>query len=127
MTLPHKDLIKDADELRAKGRKMEGVVWPEKLRLYSVEEIVKRAERRKDEYFFDVIKNDCESFVMWCLCDLNITLQTPPARSTLCEAGRAILRSIWLGIQQMPKVCANLLDDFIAAVGRKITRSAVDQ
>ena len=127
MTLPHEEFIKDEDELQAEGREVERVVWPKELKRYSVEEIVERAERRKDERFFDVIKNNCESFVMWCLCDLNITLQATPVRNTLCEAGSAILRSIWLGIQQIPKLIVDLLDDFTGAVGRRVARTAADK
>ena len=75
MTLPHKDFIKSEDELQAKGNEVERVVWPEELKRYSTEEVVKRASRRLGEREFDLFKNNCESFVMWCLCDLNITLQ----------------------------------------------------
>ena len=75
MTLPHKDFIKSEDELQAKGEEVERVVWPKELRRYSTEEVVKRASRRPGESEFDLVNNNCESFVMWCLCDLNITLQ----------------------------------------------------
>ena len=75
ITLPHKDFIKSEDELQAKGEEVERVVWPKELRRYSTEEVVKRASRRLGEREFDLFKNNCESFVMWCLCDLNITLQ----------------------------------------------------
>ena len=75
MTLPHKDFIKREDKLQAKGREVERVVWPEELRRFSVREVVSRALEKKDEESFHLTKNNCESFVMWCLCGLNISLQ----------------------------------------------------
>ncbi|XP_078342933.1 uncharacterized protein LOC144628673 [Oculina patagonica] len=124
MTLPHKDFIKNEDELQAKGREVERVVWPEELQRYSIEEIIARAEERKGEDLFDIIENNCESFVMWCLCNLNITLQATPVRKTLCETARAILRAIWHGVQQIPKMCADLIDDVGVAIGKGTARGA---
>jgi len=63
--LPHKDFIKDEDELQARGREVERVVWPEELRRYSAKEVTDRAQRRLGEKsFYHSIKNNCESFVM---------------------------------------------------------------
>ena len=118
MTLPHKDFIKSEDELQAKGREVERVVWPEELRRFSVREIISRAKKRKDEKFYNLMKNNCESFVMWCLCDLNISLQVTPLRKALCDTGSGVLRSIWHGLQQIFKVGTELADDFAAAIGR---------
>ena len=75
MTLPHKDFIKDEDELQAKGREVKRVVWPEKLRRFSVRDVIRLALERKGEKSYDWRKNNCESFVMWCLCGLNVSLQ----------------------------------------------------
>ena len=94
MTLPHEAFIKNEDELQAEGREVERVVWPEELQRYSVEEITERAGEREHERLFDIIENNCESFVMWCLCNLNITLQVTLTRKTLCETGRGIVRAI---------------------------------
>jgi len=127
MTLPHKDFIKNEDELQAKGREVERVVWPEELRRFSVREVIGRAQKRKGEDFFDLKKNNCESFVMWCLCGLNVSLQVTPLRKALCETGRGVLRSIWHGLQQIFKVGTELVDDFAVAIGRGATRSAVGQ
>ena len=101
MTLPNKDFI-DEGELQAKGEEVERVVWPEELRRYSVEDVIERAQSREGEKFYHLMKNNCESFVMWCLCDLKISLQATPLRKTLCEAGSAILRTIWQWLQQVP-------------------------
>ena len=127
MTLPHKDFIKSEDELQAKGREVERVVWPEELRRFSVLEVIRRALKRKDEKFYHLIKNNCETFVMWCLCGLKISLQVTPLRKALCEIVSGIVRSIWHGLQQIFKVVAELIDDVAAAIGRGAPRSAFGQ
>ena len=127
MTLPHKDFIKDEGELQAKGREVERVVWPEELRRFSIGEVISRALKKKGDDFFDLVKNNCESFVMWCLCDLNVSLQITPLRKALSDTGTGVIRSIWHGLQQIFKIGSELVDDFAAAIGRGETRSAVGQ
>lgn len=127
MTLPHKDFIKDEDELQAKGREVERVVWPEELRRFSVREVISRALNRNGEKFYHLMKNNCETFVMWCLCGLKISLQATPLRKALCETGSGVLRSIWHGLQQIFKVVTELVDDFAVAIERGAKRSAVGQ
>ena len=127
MTLPHKDFIKNEDELQAKGNEVERVVWPEELRRFFVREVISRALERKGEKFFDLKKNNCESFVMWCLCGLNVSLQVTPLRKALVDTGSGVVRSIWHFLQQAFKVGAELIDDFAAAIGRRAIRSAVGQ
>ena len=124
-TLPHKDFIKDEDELQAKGSEVQRVVWPEELRRYFVQEVICRAWEREGEQSFDLKKNNCESFVMWCLCGLNVSLQVTPLRKALFDAGSGAVRSIWHGLQQVFKIVTELVDDFATAVGRRVTRSAV--
>ena len=125
MTLPHEDFIKNEDELQAEGKEVERVVWPEELRRFSVQEVIRRArDDRIGEKFFHLTKNNCESFVMWCLCGLNITLQATPPRKTLCEVGHAFLKAIWHALQQVPKICADLIDDFAVAIGSSAARGA---
>ena len=58
MTLPHKDFIKNEGELQAKGFEVERVVWPDELRRYSAEDVIKRAQIRKGEKFFHLMKNN---------------------------------------------------------------------
>ena len=41
----------------------------------SVQEVIRRAQYRIQEKSYHLTKNNCESFAMWCLCGLNITLQ----------------------------------------------------
>lgn len=127
MTLPHKDFIKNENDLQAKGSEVERVVWPEELQRFSVPDVISRALKRKGEKFYNLMKNNCETFVMWCLCDLKISLQVTPLRKALCETGSGVLRSIWHGLQQIPKVITEFLDDFAVAIGRGATRSAVGQ
>lgn len=128
MTLPHKDFIKDEDELQAKGREVERVVWPEELQRFSVQEVITRAlTERIGENFFDLKKNNCESFVMWCLCGLNVSLQVTPPRKALLDAGSGVIRSIWHFLQQAIKVGTELLDDFGTAIGKRVMRSGVGQ
>ena len=111
MTLPHEDFIKSEDELQAKGAEVERVVWPEELKRYSTDEVIEKAQKRVGEKFYHPIENNCESFVMWCLCGLNITLQATPVLEALCETGSALVRTVWQAIQQLPKVFADLSDD----------------
>ena len=68
-----RDFIKEED-LQAKGKEVNRVVWPDGLRRFSAQEVVERARDRKGqegELKYDFTKNNCESFVMWCLCDFN--------------------------------------------------------
>ena len=83
--MPHKDFIKNEDELQAKGREVARVVWPEELKRFSVEEVIRRALKRMGEDEYDLILNNCESLVMWCLCDLKISLQVERVPKPLLE------------------------------------------
>lgn len=84
MTLPHKDFIKNEDELQAKGREVERVVWPGELRRFCVREVISRALRRIGEKsIYHLMKNNCETFVMWCLCGLKISLQVTAKTSSV--------------------------------------------
>ena len=120
-TLPDGDLIakndvdSETDLLRVE---VERVVWPDELRQYSTEEVIARALTRINENFYHPTNNNCESFVMWCLCDLNISLQVTQTSKALCETVSAIIRTLWHGLQQLPKVAAEIWDDIAAAAGR---------
>ena len=122
MKLPDDDFIKKEDDLQAKGREVQRFVWPEELRRFSVRKVISRAlNSRKGEKFYELKKNNCESFVMWCLCDLNISLQVTPLRKALCDTGSGVLRSIWHVLQQLFKVVTERLDDsFTVAIGRGV-------
>ena len=125
--LVNEDRLQAADEYKWA---MARVVWPDELRRYSVEEIIERAEKRKDENFYDLMKNNCESFVMWCLSGLNITLQVTPLRKTLCEGGTALVKAGFRGIQQGVKATAKkgaqFVDDiFVYLNGGCLTETVV--
>ena len=72
MTLPHQDFVESESELQKKGAEVERVVWPDELKLYSDQEVIKRA--RSDN---TIRYCNCESFVMWCKYDRNISVQSP--------------------------------------------------
>ena len=75
MTLP--DYI-DEDNLQKQGVEVKRVLWPDELRRYSVEKITWRALIRLGEAHYHVTENNCESFVMWCICNSNVSLQATP-------------------------------------------------
>lgn len=54
---------------------VEKIVWPVKLKRFSLEEVISRARRRLDETRYDVLKNNCEHFVTWSMCGLKVSLQ----------------------------------------------------
>ena len=126
-TLPDGDLIakndvdSETDLLRVE---VERVVWPDELRQYSTEEVIARALRRMNEKYYHLTNNNCESFVMWCLCDLNISLQVTQTQEAFCETGSAIIRTLWHGIQQLPKVGAEIWDDIAAAAAGRAVGNA---
>jgi len=96
---------------------MARVVWPDELRRYSEEEVINRAKKRVDEDSYDPMRNNCESFVLWCLCGLNISPQATRMRKTLFATGSAILKTGFRGIQQgvkiLSKAGAQFLDDVL--------------
>ena len=57
---------------------MKRVLWPDILRRYSVEKTTWRALLRLGEAHYHVTENNCESFVMWCICNSNVSLQATP-------------------------------------------------
>ena len=126
-TLPDGDLIakndvdSETDLLRVE---VERVVWPDELRQYSTEEVIARALRRMNEKYYHLTNNNCESFVMWCLCDLNISLQVTQTRKAFCETGSATIRTLWHGLQQLPKVGAEIWDDIAAAAAGRAVGNA---
>ena len=75
MALP--DYINE-DNLQKQGVEVKRVLWPDGLRHYSVEKITWRALKRLGEAYYHVRDNNCESFVMWCICNSNVSLQATP-------------------------------------------------
>ena len=129
-TLPDGDLIAKNDvdsetDLLSVEVQVERVVWPDELRQYSTEEVIARALTRMNEKYYHLTNNNCESFVMWCLCDLNISLQVTQTSKALCETVSAIIRTLWHGLQQLPKVAAEIWDDIAAAAGRAFSKLGI--
>lgn len=103
-TLGNDGFIGKENELQKKGREVSRVVWPDEYRRYSVGEIIARAKKCKEENLYDLMKNNCESFIMWCFCDLNISLQATPARETLYEMVWVVYAQLRQLVQQLPKL-----------------------
>lgn len=76
MALP--DYI-DEDNLQKQGVEVTRVLWPDRLRHYSIEKITWRALIRLGKAHYHVTENNnCEKFVMWCICNSNVSLQATP-------------------------------------------------
>ncbi|XP_028408482.1 uncharacterized protein LOC114531039 [Dendronephthya gigantea] len=114
ITLPHKDFIESESELIEKGAEVERVVWPEELRRFPSKEVIERARERKDEKYYNLAKNNCESFVMWCLCDWNISLQSTTMVLSLVEIAGGLARTGFQGLQQVPKVVTECVEKKLA-------------
>ena len=103
MTLPHKDFIKSEKDLQAKGHEVERVVWPEELRRYSVAEVTKRAKDREGEKWYNIVRNNCETFVMYCLCGLQISPQVTSAVEKMSEVGELFVEAARETARQLGK------------------------
>ena len=103
MTLPHKDFIKSEKDLQAKGHEVERVVWPEELRRYSVAEVTKRAKDREGEKWYNIVRNNCETFVMYCLCGLQISPQVTSAVEKMSEVGELFVEAAQETARQLVK------------------------
>ena len=71
------------------------IVWPDKLKRFPVEEVMKRARSRKDETWYDVLKNNCEHFITWSICGLKASLQVKSWCLTAREFGYSALTGIY--------------------------------
>ena len=116
MTLPHKDFIKSEDELQAEGNEVQRVVWPNELRRFSVAEVISRALERKDESWYNIVKNNCETLVMSCMCGLEISPQVTLTIKNLCEVGSTTIKMARQAAQQVLKAGVDFLDDIILAI-----------
>jgi hypothetical protein len=72
ITLPHQDFVESESELQKKGAEVERIVWPDELKRYSDQEVIQRARLGNTIRYCN-----CESFVMWCKYDRNISVQSP--------------------------------------------------
>ena len=111
INLPHKDLVKSESELQKKGAEVERVVWPDGLRRFPVEEVIQRARTRLGERYYDLGENNCESFVMWCICGLNFSLQC--ASSSVMIPVRFVEGLIAMfceGMRYLPKIVVEAIE-----------------
>ena len=117
MTLPDPNFI---TERHLQAGQVYRVVWPDELRRYSVDEVIRRAKKRKDESWFDLVNNNCETFVMKCLCDLEVSTQVTTTVENLCEVGRVLVKALRLGLCQGGKA---IVDDVLLVAFRGSIRS----
>ncbi len=112
------EYIKEKD-LQAEGREVARVVWPVELRRFPAYKVVRRARKRKNEQRYNLIENNCESFVMWCLCGLNISLQVTPKRQLSYEV---VTSAVWKMLGQLPKTLFEACEYVFQMVTRFLQR-----
>ena len=91
------------------------IVWSEGVRRYSVVETIKRAHRRLRDSGYDLRNNNCEHFVMWCMC--GIGLQVGRLEVGLVNAAECTKNDV-------PQVMAGA---FVHAVGEPVTKEMLNQ
>ena len=100
-------------------------MWPEELRRYSVAEVTKRAEDREGEKWYNIVRNNCETFVMYCLCGLEISPQVTSAVEKMSEVGGLFVKSARQTAHQLGKVVLDLTDDFSFLAARGAARNVL--
>ena len=102
-------------KLQTEGNEVARVVWPEELLRYPPEERAKRARERarKKEKWYDLVKNNCETLIMWCFCDLQISLQVTAAVHHFREVIGGGYNSLKHVLQQLPKALFEQFGDDI--------------
>lgn len=98
------------------------MIWPDELERFDVDEVIRRAESREGESYYDIFKNNCEHFVRWCKCGLRVSLQVKSwytwARECLYSlvAGGKELISQKFG-KQLIYLIANVSDELVVSAG----------
>ena len=112
-------------KLQTKGNEVARVVWPEELLRYPPEERVKKARGRagKKEKWYDLEKNNCETLIMWCFCDLQISLQVTTAVRYLREVIGGGYNFFKHSLQQLPKALVELCGDDILLASMRLMRA----
>lgn len=98
------------------------IIWPSELERFSVTEVIERARSRINETCYDVLKNNCEHFVNWCKCGLNVSRQV----KSWCPWLREVFYSALTGLhdylkktQAVPlliKIAANASDEVAGSI-----------
>ena len=109
-------------KLQAKGKEVARVVCPEELLRYPPEETAKRARERagRKEKWYDLVKNNCETLIMWCFCDLQISLQETDAVRYIREVIGGGYNFLKHALQQVPKALVELCGDDIILLASKV-------
>ncbi|XP_031574627.1 uncharacterized protein LOC116308362 [Actinia tenebrosa] len=79
-----------------KNMKVQKKVWPNKLKRFDANEIVRRAKSRVGKKKYNVLTNNCEHFVVWCICGLKVSLQV----TTRCFWGKESLKLLCSTIRE---------------------------
>ena len=59
---------------------------------------------------------------MWCLCDLNISLQSTSSVESLVDFCSGIVRTLFQGFQQIPKIITELVEKI---TGRTVFKNKI--
>ena len=103
------------------------IIWPDKLERFSVEERIKRAYTRLGENFYDLLKNNCQHFVTWSMCGLEVSLQVKSWYLTAREVGYSVFTGLYdFGrnkakdkvVPILIKLLANFSDEMAASIGK---------
>ena len=106
-------------KLQAKGKEVARVVWPEELLRYPPEERAERAREMAGKEWYDLVKNNCETLIMWCFCDLQISLQVTAAVRYIGEVISGGYNSLKHSLQQLPKALVERFGDDIILLASK--------
>ena len=112
-------------KLQTKGNEVARVVWPEELLRYPPEERAKRARKRagEKEKWYDLVKNNCETLIMWCFCDLQISLQVTAAVRYIREVIGGGYNFLKHSLQQVPKALVEQFGDDILLASMRLMRA----
>ena len=112
-------------KLQTEGNEVARVVWPEELLRYPPEERAKRARERarKKEKWYDLVKNNCETLIMWCFCDLQISLQVTAAVRYIREVIGGGYNFLKHSLQQLPKALVEQFGDDILLASMRLMRA----
>ena len=111
--------------LQTEGNEVARVVWPEELLRYPPEERVKKARGRagKKEKWYDLEKNNCETLIMWCVCDLQISLQVTAAVRYIREVIGGGYNFLKHALQQVPEALVEQFGDDILLASMRLMRA----
>ena len=112
-------------KLQTEGNEVARVVWPEELLRYPPEERAKRARERarKKEKWYDLVENNCETLIMWCFCDLQISLQVTAAVRYIREVIGGGYNFLKHSLQQLPKALVEQFGDDILLASMRLIRA----